>query len=154
MMGFNTFLTRDQIIEKYGVPRELEDEVFAILRPVSGSGVNARYLESVVDRQLHNYFAANVRPSVPGSWSFEKENQELKRESASWASTVEAEERPSVTIAEPLLVDEKTAAKLLGVSKRTVFDLEERGLLKSKRIGKLKRYAVSHLREYAEGKVV
>lgn len=153
MMGFNIFLTRDEIREKYCVPRELEDEVFAILRPVSGSGVNARFLESVVDRQLHNYFAANVRPNVPGPWSFEKEDRNVKRESASWASTVEAEDQPAITIAEPFLVDEKTAAKLLGVSKRTVFDLEERGLLRSKRIGKLKRYAVSHLREYAEGKV-
>ena len=152
-MGLVLFLTREQLVEKYGIPRELQREVLAMLRPVSGSGADARYLESVVDQQLHRYFAAKVRPSIHASgFSFEKE-QEMKRGEASWASTVEEEDRSAIAVAEPLLVDEKTAAELLGVSRRMVFDLEEQGLLKSKRIGKLKRYAVSHLRDFAEGKV-
>jgi hypothetical protein len=154
MMGFNIFLNRDEIREKYSVPRELEEEVFAILRPVSGSGVNARYLESVVDRQLHNYFAARVRPNPVSSWSFgTQEDQDMTRDGSSWASTVEKEDRPAITVPEPLLVDEETAGQLLGVSRRTVFDLEKNGLLQSKWIGSRKLYAVSHLRDFAEGKV-
>jgi hypothetical protein len=152
--GFIQFMTREQLVEKYGIPRDLEDEIFLVLHPVTGSGANARYLESVVDQQLHKYFVEKCRPKFPASWSLEKEDRTMKRAEASWASTVEDESQPAISVAEPLLVDEETAAQLLGVSKRTVFDLEERGILKSIRIGKkIKRYSVSHLREFAEGKV-
>jgi excisionase family DNA binding protein len=51
----------------------------------------------------------------------------------------------------PLLVDEKTAAELLGVSKRTVFELNEAGELSCKRIGSRKLYSVARLREFADG---
>jgi hypothetical protein len=82
-MGLVLFLTREQLVEKYGIPRELQREVLAMLRPVSGSGADARYLESVVDQQLHRYFAATVRPSMPVSGFPIEEERKTKRGEAS-----------------------------------------------------------------------
>lgn len=151
MMGFIQFMTRQQVIEKYSIPPELESEIFLVLRPAHGSGGNARYLEGLVDKQLTRHFEQKDRLRMKDAWSYPNKETSMKE---TWADTVAAEdEGSSVGMLEPLLVDEETAAQLLGVSKRTVFDLEERGILTSKRIGKLKRYAVSHLRDFAEGKV-
>jgi hypothetical protein len=151
MMGFIQFMTRQQVIDKYSIPPELESEIFFVLRPAHGSGVNALYLESLVDKQLTQYFEQKDRLRMKDAWSYPNKETSMKE---AWADTVAAEDEGSgVGMLEPLLVDEETAAQLLGVSKRTVFDLEERGILTSKRIGKLKRYAVRHLRDYAEGKV-
>jgi len=50
----------------------------------------------------------------------------------------------------PLLVSERQAARILSVSRRTVFDLEKRGMLTSVRIGSLKRYALATLKAFAE----
>ena len=50
----------------------------------------------------------------------------------------------------PLLVSERQAARILAVSRRTVFDLEKRGMLTSVRIGSLKRYALAALKAFAE----
>ena len=71
----------------------------------------------------------------------------------SWASTVEKTDPEGVIPVEPILVNEKTAATMLGVSRRTVFDLNKQGVLTCKQIGKLKRYAVADLHAFAEGKV-
>ena len=68
-----------------------------------------------------------------------------------WAASVAEPEEPSLVIQlPPLLVNEKTAAELLGVSKRTVFELNEAGELPCKRIGSRKLYLVTSLREFAE----
>ena len=68
-----------------------------------------------------------------------------------WAASVTEPEEPSLVIQlPPLLVDEKTAAELLGVSKRTVFELNEAGELPCKRIGSRKLYSVTRLRDFAE----
>lgn len=72
---------------------------------------------------------------------------------STWASTVERVEEDMTVPVEPLLVNEKTAASILGVSKRTVFDLEKNGTLTAKRIGKRKLYAVSQLRAFVRGAV-
>jgi hypothetical protein len=151
-MAFNKLLGRQQVIEAYQIPKELEQEIFLVLRPVFGTGDGAMYQESLVDQQLHHYGLKKLRLREPDTEYSHKEDSKMARH-ATWADTVEDEEPSLVAELPPLLVDEETAGQLLGISKRMVFDLEERGLLKSKRIGKLKRYAVSHLREFAEGKV-
>jgi excisionase family DNA binding protein len=48
----------------------------------------------------------------------------------------------------PLLVDERTAARMLGVSPRTVWDLAHRGELRRVLIGRAVRYRVSDLHEF------
>jgi len=153
IMAFNKLLSRQQVIEAYHVPKDLEAEVFLVLRPVFGSGDGAMYQESLVDQQLHHYGLKKLRLQQPDAEYSHKEDSKMVRH-ASWADTVAAEDEGSnLGVLEPLLVDEKTAAELLGVSRRTVFDLNRQGVLACKQIGKLKRYAVSHLREFAEGKV-
>jgi hypothetical protein len=69
-----------------------------------------------------------------------------------WAASVAVEEKPS-SLAQvlPLLVNEETAAGMLDISARKLWDLEKAGYVRTKRIGRLKRYLVSSLREYAEG---
>lgn len=146
-MHLNILMTRQMVIEKYGISPELEAEIFAMLTPVMGSGANAQYLESRVDQQLDKYFANKERPALAAVKSYYKE----KNMAQTWADTVAEPEEPSHVIQlPPLLVDEKTAAELLGVSKRTVFELNEAGELPCKRIGSRKLYSVTRLREYAE----
>jgi excisionase family DNA binding protein len=70
MMGFNLFMSRQQVVEKYGIAPELEQEVFAVLKPVGSSGASAQYLESMVDEQLDKYFANKDRLQVREAWSY------------------------------------------------------------------------------------
>ena len=78
MMGFNLFMSRQQVIEKYGIAPELEPEIFAMLKPVGGAGANAQYLESRVDQQLEKYFADKERLQGREAWSYSnKEDQNV-----------------------------------------------------------------------------
>ena len=70
MMGFMQFMTRQQVVEKYSSPAELELEIFSVLRPVNGAGNTARYLESLVDKQLHQYFEQKNRLRGKEAWSY------------------------------------------------------------------------------------
>jgi hypothetical protein len=56
----------------------------------------------------------------------------------------------STTTVEPLLVNEDTAAAMLGVSPRTVWQLGKAGVLVTGRIGRRKNYLVSSLKAYAK----
>ena len=150
MMGFIQFMTRQQVIDKYSIPPELESEIFAVLRPAHGSGVNARYLEGLVDKQLTRHFEQKDRLWMKDAWSYPSKEAGMKQ---SWADTVAEEEEVSRMPLERLLVDEEEAAQMLGVSRRIVFDLNETGVLPCKRIGSRKLYSVTRLREFAEGKV-
>ena len=153
-MAFNRFLSRQQVIESYQIPERIEGEIFAVLRPVFGSGEDARYLESHVSQELHRYGQRKLRLRSCGSeFSQEEDIQMASSRESSWASTVEKTDPEGVIPVEPILVNEKTAASMLGVSRRTVFDLNKQGVLTCKQIGKLKRYAVADLRAFAEGKV-
>jgi len=150
-MGFNIFMTREQVIEKYWIPPELEAEVFAVLKPVMGSGANAQYLESRVNQQLETHFANKERLRCWGPESYRKEEANMAK---GWADTVadeDTEEETSVPALEPLLVDEKQAARMLGVSKRKIFDLNKQGILPSRMVGSRKLYSVKRLREFADG---
>ena len=78
MMGFNLFMSRQQVIKKYGIAPDLEQEVFAVLKPVGGSGASVQYLESMVDEQLDKYFANKDRLQVRDAWSYpNKEDQNV-----------------------------------------------------------------------------
>jgi excisionase family DNA binding protein len=49
----------------------------------------------------------------------------------------------------PLLVDSKEAARLLGLSTRTVWAITDKGQLPVVRIGRLVRYAIDDIRDFA-----
>jgi len=70
---FNRLMRRQEIVEKYHIPPELQSEVFSVLRPISGSGEGALYLKSLVDRQLHSYVEQKDRPGATLRKSFLKE---------------------------------------------------------------------------------
>ena len=57
---------------------------------------------------------------------------------------------PAVITMEPLAVDEKTAARLLGVSIATVRRLGKRGELAKKKIGSRSLYPVANLKRFLE----
>jgi hypothetical protein len=153
MMGFIQFMTRQEVIEKYSIPPDLEAEIFSVLRPAHGSGVNAGYLESLVDKQLTRHFEQKDRLRMKDAWSYP--NKEAKM-AQTWADTVTDEDgdaASSLAPLEPLLVDEEQAAQLLGVSRRLIFDLNKQGFLTSKMVGSRKMYSVRKLREFADGEV-
>jgi hypothetical protein len=70
-----------------------------------------------------------------------------------WTMSVTKEAKgPEITVVEPFLVNEKTASTMLGVSPRTIWELERKDELRVKRIGRRKLYLVSSLKAYAEGR--
>ena len=109
MMGFNLFMSRQQVIEKYGIAPELEPEIFAMLKPVGGAGANAQYLESRVDQQLEKYFADKERLQDREAWSYS--NKEDK-------NVIEASDRVRESVG-PLL-KLKQAAQYLAIGERTL----------------------------------
>ena len=57
---------------------------------------------------------------------------------------------PAGKAVSPLLVDSRTAAKLLAVSERTLWSLTASGEVRCVRIGRAVRYAISDLSAYVE----
>jgi hypothetical protein len=58
--------------------------------------------------------------------------------------------RAESTVFEPFLVNEETAARMLGLGTRTVWQLGEDEALQIRRIGRRKLYLVSSLKAFAE----
>lgn len=75
-----------------------------------------------------------------------------KTKSEMWTQSVAVQrvEEPVVAINDVLMVSEAKAAKLLGVSRRTVFALNKQGVLSARRVGKRKLYSVESLKNFAE----
>ena len=122
-MGFNVFMTRQKVIEKYGIAPELEQEVFAVLKPVGGSGINAQYLESRVDQQLEKYFASKERPALAAVKSYLNEEDK---------NMIVASDRAA---GGPLLKT-RQAAQYLAISERQLQYEVERGNIAFVRVGK------------------
>jgi len=79
----------------------------------------------------------------------------VSEKSEAWAATVE---NPAASASPPLqqeifLVSEKEAAQMLGVSRRKVFELNAKGELPARKIGRRKLYTVSSLKKFAESEV-
>lgn len=95
-----------------------------------------------------------IRPPVEDTELVSEKRRSNVSTAEAWAASVAEPEEPSLVIQlSPLLVSEKTAAELLGVSKRTVYELNEAGELHCKRIGSRKLYSVTRLREFADREV-
>jgi len=95
-----------------------------------------------------------IRPPVEDAEFLSGERRSNLSTAEAWAASVaEPKETSPVIQLSPLLVDEKTAAELLGVSKRMVYELNESGDLPCKRIGSRKLYSVTRLRKFADGEV-
>lgn len=147
----NRMWTRQEVIEQWRIPLSMEAEIFSVLKPFTGHGASAMYLESIVDKQLDRYFTQKGRPLEPNTWSSPDKEKVMKQ---SWADTVKNEgDAPVLAGLEPLLVDEEQAADLLGVSRRLIFNLNKQGVLPSLMVGSRKKYSVKKLREFADGEV-
>lgn len=84
--------------------------------------------------------------------SSERSISKMTDQSQIWAKTVEKPMEQEAPLAvEPLLVSEKTTAKLLGISPRTVWALAARGELEFQRIGRRKLFSVKSLKAFADG---
>ena len=110
-MGFIQFMTRQEVIEKYSIPPELESEIFSVLRPAHGSGVNARYLEGLVDKQLTRHFEQKDRLWMKDAWSYPNK-EDLNVIDA--AGTMEPMERIAYGIERLIEVLVPTAQELVG----------------------------------------
>ena len=146
-------MTRQEVVEKYGIPESAAEEWFSHIHSSFGSGESARYLEKDVDQQLDEC-GWRIRPSVTSAKSsLLKEDKPMPRSKVpSWADTVDRQEpHPTTAPVEPLLVDEKEAGLMLGVSRRTIFDMNKHGILRSKTIGRRKLYPVADLRAFVNG---
>lgn len=146
-MFMNRWLTRKEIVEVNGLTRDEEERVFERLVPLDGS--LGRYLESDVDQAI-GVVRRGVRPRFPEGLSVLGKEAGMSMGDAWAASVSRAEEAEVLDPLPPLLVNEREAAKILAVSRRTVFDLEKRGMLTSVRIGSSKRYALATLKAFAE----
>jgi excisionase family DNA binding protein len=157
-MFLNRWLFRHEIVELNDLKPDEEASVFASLQPFQGEGQKARYLESDADEVIGSVRRLRVgrvwaRPHRALGLSVDAE--EGRNVPACWADTVQKNmETSDSSAAKPLLVDEKTAAQMLGVSRRTVFDLNEEGSLRAVRIGTRKLYLVDAIERFARGEVV
>jgi hypothetical protein len=74
-----------------------------------------------------------------------------REDSDMWAESVEKPKEPKPLLAvEPLLVSEETASDVLGISPRSVWELGDKGVLQTKRIGRRKLYLFNSLKAFAE----
>lgn len=152
-MFMNRWRYRREIVEENCLTPAEEREVFHVLRPLLGQGEAARYLECDADEVIGS--VRRGRPSL-GKPLFvgEEEGRSMApRQVNSWADSVKKEEPEAVHAAPPLLMDEKQSARMLGVSRRTLFELNKRGVLSSRRIGRRKLYLVSDIESFARGEV-
>jgi hypothetical protein len=81
-----------------------------------------------------------------------KENKSIRTRpwtdaSKGWADSVKRNEEPRLAC-EPLLVPEKVAAAMLGISPRTMWELGKSGAVAVKRIRGRKNYLMSSLKSY------
>ena len=80
-----------------------------------------------------------------------KSVSDRREDSEMWAKSVEKPKEPGVALTvEPFLVNEETAARMLGLGTRTVWQLGEDEALQIRRIGRRKLYLVSSLKAFAE----
>ena len=86
-----------------------------------------------------------------GELIFENRRSTVSTSEAWAASVTDPVEASVIGQLSPLLVCEKIAAELLGVSKRQVFELNKAGNLPCVMIGARKLYSVTRLREFADG---
>jgi excisionase family DNA binding protein len=130
-MAFNKLLARQQVIEAYQIPKELEQEIFLVLRPVFGAGDDAMYQESLVDQQLHHYGLKKLRLREPGPEYSHKEDSKmiaLNQQSDPLERIAECVQRlidafaPKETAAAPVvrMHTPKEAAKVMRVHAQTV----------------------------------
>ncbi len=134
-MGILQFMSREQVVEKYSIPPELEQEIFAMLKPVMGTGANTKYLESRVDQQLEEWYANKDRPALAAAKSYlnEEDNRMIDT-----AGTMEPMERIAYGIERLIevlvpktseLVGTEYVASQLGVSKQWVGKMAEKGTI-------------------------
>jgi excisionase family DNA binding protein len=91
-MAFNRFMTRQQVMDAYQIPRNVEGEIFTVLRPVFGSGGDARYLESHVDEALKQWSPKKGRP--------QDKNTEFSQEEEKNVIAINSENEPWTRIAD------------------------------------------------------
>lgn len=95
-----------------------------------------------------------IRPRIEDKELVSKNRSSNLSTAEAWAASVTKEETPSIIVSvTPLLVNEVVAGELLGVSRRTVYDLNRAGELPCKWIGSRKLYSVTRLREFADREV-
>jgi excisionase family DNA binding protein len=155
MFFMNRKLVKQEIIDLNELSPEEAAAVFAILKPLQGAGDTALYLESEADAVIAQLRKVRPSDSRPLSKWIEEDDEVIEQKVGdrnSWAASVEPVGGKPFRKPPPLLlVDEEQAARMLGVSRRTIFDLNKQGTLPSVMVGSRKKYSVKMLRGFADG---
>jgi hypothetical protein len=152
-MFMNRWLFRHEIVELNELNTEEQKEVFAVLKPILGEGGKERFLESEADRIIEE--VRRPRDSNLLSGWIEEDVEVIEQKVGdrnSWAASVDPDRgKPLRKLPPVLLVDEKQAAQMLGVSRRMIFDLNHQGTLPCVMVGSRKKYSVKMLQRFADG---
>lgn len=154
-MFMNRWLSRAEIVELNNLDADEESLVFARLGVHRKSGAVDCFLEQDADRVIGLVRRRPPQADRP-SFCVEAEDVEVIEQAVgaknAWAASVDQRiEKPSKKLPAILLVDEKQAAQMLGVSRRMIFDLNKQGTLPSVKVGARKKYSVKMLRSFADG---
>lgn len=129
-MAFNRMMSRSEVIEKYGIPKEWEETVFRELQTI-GSGTNEKYLKHDVDETLQRVFGAKNRPlSAALESSLKREDSSMQLNAVAVEQLVgnlervarmlaTAQEKSALTDMDPVL-SPRDAAEALGLNEQTV----------------------------------
>jgi excisionase family DNA binding protein len=154
MFFMNRRLVKQELIDLNELSPEEAALVFAILKPLQGEGDQALFLESDADALIAQLRKVRPSDSCPLSKWIEEDDEVIEQnvgDRNSWAASVEpAGGKPFRKPPPLLLVDEEQAARMLGVSRRTIFDLNKQGTLPSVMVGSRKKYSVKMLRGFAD----
>ena len=152
-MFMNRWLFRHEVIELNQLTSDEHVVVFAVLKPFLGEAGQERFLESEADRIIEEIRRPRDSNRLSGWIEEDVEVIEQKvGDRNSWAASVDPDGgKPLRKLPPVLLVGEEQAAQMLGVSRRTIFDLNKQGTLPSVMIGSRKKYSVKMLQSFADG---
>lgn len=153
-MFMNRWLFRHEVIELNQLNSDEQKAVFTLLKPLQGEGDRARFLESEADAAIEEVRRRPRDSHALSKW-IEEDDEVIEQKVGdrnSWAASVDPVGGKPFRKPPPLLlVDEEQAARMLGVSRRTIFDLNKQGTLPSVMVGSRKKYSVKMLRGFADG---
>ena len=152
-MFMNRWLFRHEVIELNQLTSDEHVVVFAVLKPFLGEAGQERFLESEADRIIEEIRRPRDSNRLYGWIEEDVEVIDQKvGDRNSWAASVDPDGgKPLRKLPPVLLVGEEQAAQMLGVSRRTIFDLNKQGTLPSVMIGSRKKYSVKMLQSFADG---
>lgn len=130
MLFAEGLLTKQQVIEEFGIPKNLESKLFAVLKPRVGK----LYFKKDIEPALENVLRSNRPPFAADEFSFEKEDLKVNgvgqiegnnladviKEFLEWMKPRLSTAYPLETNAPPRMLSPTEAAQMMRVHVQTV----------------------------------